>query len=156
MEQMETFSLTSKQEDYLEAIFLLEKQNGAARARDIAEALGVSRPAVTSTLRTLADKELIQYEPYSLVRLTANGQTLAEEVFHRHAVLESFFRDVLHLDQGTAESSACGCEHSVNEEVVNRLGQFLVYLKASGFHEQDWRKAYARLHNAKDTSSDPD
>ena len=138
-------TLTSTQEDYLEAIFRLEKANGAARARDIADALGVSRPTVTSALRTLAERNYIGYEPYSLVRLTPEGEAVAKEIFHRHVVLEAFFREILKLDPQTADTTACQCEHAVNNEVITRLGQFVLFLEEKGFHDGDWRQEYEEL-----------
>lgn len=134
--------LTSTQEDYLEVIFRLEKQNGAARARDIAEGLGVSRPSVTSALKTLAERSFIQYEPYSLIRLTPEGEAVAREIFHRHVVLESFFREVLKLDPETSDQVACRCEHAVDADIIHRLGRFVLYLEQIGFHETDWLEVY--------------
>ena len=57
-------------ENYLEIIFYQEIREGAARASSIAEAAGVSRSTVTSTLKALKSMGYVDYEPYSLVHLT--------------------------------------------------------------------------------------
>lgn len=60
-------------ENYLEIIFHQEIREGAARASSIAEAAGVSRSTVTSTLKALKSMGYVDYEPYSLVHLTEAG-----------------------------------------------------------------------------------
>ena len=62
--------LTSNLEDYLEVIFLLEQEQKSARAKDIADRLGVQRASVTGALQSLSQKGLINYHPYSSVTLT--------------------------------------------------------------------------------------
>ena len=52
-ERNETRQLSPVLENYLEIIFYQEIHEGAARASSIAEAAGVSRSTVTSTLKTL-------------------------------------------------------------------------------------------------------
>lgn len=137
--------LTSTQEDYLEIIFQLEREKGSARAKDIAAGLGVSRPTVTSALQGLAKRKLIDYEPYGVFRLTPAGTAVAKEIFHRHVVLREFFRNVLQLEIDVAEDAACRCEHALNPHVMQRLGEFLLYLERSGFQESDWRESYREL-----------
>ncbi|HAU38767.1 MAG TPA: metal-dependent transcriptional regulator, partial [Phycisphaerales bacterium] len=51
-------------EDYLEAIYSEIRASRVARVRDIARALKVGMPAVTAALKTLARRELVNYEPY--------------------------------------------------------------------------------------------
>ncbi len=59
--------LSASLEDYLEAIFHIEQEKHAARAKDITERLQVSGASVTAALRTLAEKKLINYAPYDLI-----------------------------------------------------------------------------------------
>jgi len=56
--------LSDSLEDYLEIILALEKQKKVARVKDIAEEMSVLRGSVTSALKNLSSKELINYEPY--------------------------------------------------------------------------------------------
>ena len=53
--------VTPVMEDYLEAIFDLGKEKKAVRVKDIATRLGVKMPTVTSMLKTLRDRELVDY-----------------------------------------------------------------------------------------------
>ena len=74
-------------ENYLEIIFHQEIREGAARASSIAEAAGVSRSTVTSTLKALKSMGYVDYEPYSLVHLTEAGMHIGRisPPAHRHS-----------------------------------------------------------------------
>jgi Mn-dependent DtxR family transcriptional regulator len=63
-------ALTSAMEDYLEAIYHLEKERRIARVRDIANRLGVKMSSVTSALKSLGGRGLIQYDPHQFITLT--------------------------------------------------------------------------------------
>ena len=47
-------------EDYLKAVYLLQKQNGSVRGADIAAELHVSRPTVSVSLKELEKEGLLQ------------------------------------------------------------------------------------------------
>lgn len=121
--------LTRSQEDYLEAIWALIGENRVARVRDIAHRLGVSMPSVTAALRTLAGRDLVNYDPYQVITLTESGRKAAQEVDRRHHVLRDFLTDVLGLDAPRAEANACRMEHAVDREVLERIARLTEALK---------------------------
>ena len=145
MSQETGANLTTTLEDYLVAIFKLEMNNGAARASDIAQAQAVSRSTVTSALKGLAARDLIEYSPYSHIRLTTQGQLLAREIAHRNMILTKFFQDILKLDQDLVTATACRVEHAVDAQVIKRLGKFILYLERSHADLDHWLEEYARL-----------
>jgi len=85
---------------------------------------------VTGALRSLADKGLINYAPYDIVTLTAEGAAAARRVAHRHEVLHDFFTRVLAVDDGLADTVACGMEHHVGREVLRRLSYLARFIEA--------------------------
>lgn len=117
-------AVTAALEDYLEAILNLSRFDKAARSRDIAEALNVHKSTVTAALKSLGQMNLINYAPYEAVTLTPEGRRLAEDVARRHAALKDFFVNILKVDLTTAESAACGMEHAVPREIVEKLVTF--------------------------------
>jgi DtxR family Mn-dependent transcriptional regulator len=123
--------LTASQEDYLEAILGLIRQTGNARVRDIAKRLSVAKSSVTYALRGLADRGLVNYEPYQLVSLTNAGQAAAEQVRRKHRGLSRFLQDVLDVDKTIAEQNACRIEHAVTDGLVRRLSCFGEFMAAS-------------------------
>ena len=130
--------LSENLEDYLETILVLQKENAVARVKDIAERLGVLSGTVTSALRSLSDKKLINYKPYSYITLTRKGKTIAEEILRRHNVVKDFLECVLLLDETKAEENACRMEHSMDKVAINRLVQFIEYIYACPRTGEDW------------------
>ena len=70
--------LTASLEDYLEAVLMLVRQKRVARVRDIAKRVGVGMPSVTTALKGLARRELVNHDPYEAVTLTDRGREVAE------------------------------------------------------------------------------
>ena len=73
--------LSRSQEDYLEEIYKQVLKSGAAKVTDISNALKVKKASVTGALIILAEKKLINYEPYSKITLTKEGEKLAQKIF---------------------------------------------------------------------------
>ncbi len=117
----ETDNLTESQEDYLEAIYHISKQKGAARAKDIATRLHVRPSSVTGALRNLGAMKLINYAPYDLITLTDKGHKKAEEIVRRHQALQHFLMHVLGIEKHKADTAACRMEHAVPKEILERL-----------------------------------
>ncbi len=67
--------LSESMEDYLEAIFEIEKQKRVVRVRDVASRLGVTMPSVNGALKNLEAKGLINHEKYEYIELTQKGST---------------------------------------------------------------------------------
>ncbi len=116
--------LSESLEDYLEAIYQLERGGGSARPADIAARLNVSRPSVTGALRALSDRGLVHYAPYAAVALTSAGRKTAAEVARRHGILKEFLERVLSLPAAQAERAACRKEHVLDADVLARFLDF--------------------------------
>ena len=134
--------ITSAQEDYLEAILRLAREKGAARVRDIADALSVHKSTVTAALKNLAARKLVNYSPYEMTTLTPKGQALAEEIEEHHASIRQFLTDVLLIDDATAEENACRMEHAMDDVVLARLGDFAKFSAGSGKKGRPGFRAY--------------
>lgn len=130
--------LSENLEDYLETILVLQNENTVARVKDIAEKLGVLSGTVTSALRSLSEKKLINYKPYSFITLTKKGEIIAKEVLRRHHVVKDFLQCVLLLDEDKAEENACRMEHSMDKVAINRLVQFIEYIYQCPRTGEDW------------------
>ncbi len=111
-------------EDYLETIFRLVDEKGVARVRDIAAALSVHKSTVSSSLKGLSEKGLVNYSPYEITTLTPQGREIAEDVVRRHAIIRDFFVQVLALGGDLADANACRAEHILDAEVLERLASF--------------------------------
>jgi DtxR family Mn-dependent transcriptional regulator len=106
---------------YLQAVAALKKEKGFARVGDIAEHLGVSKSGVTSMLRSLAARGLVDHERYGCVELTDTGRELAARTESNRQLLTVFFRDVLGVPAEVASEDACMIEHLVSQDAMARL-----------------------------------
>ena len=130
--------LSSTLEDYLEAIFRIEKRKRVARVRDISKALGVAKSTVNAALKSLARKGMIDYEPYELVGLTDEGRRRAGDIVVSHLIIRHFLEDVLALDAGKAERIACEMEHAVDREALERFVCFLAFMEREENGKSRW------------------
>jgi DtxR family transcriptional regulator, Mn-dependent transcriptional regulator len=121
--------LSASLEDYLEAIYLISQQDGAARSKRIKEHLKVSGPSVTEALQLLAEKGMVNYAPYESITLTSRGKGIARDVLHRHETLRDFFIDVLGIDAKLADKGACKMEHVASANIIDRMVKYTEYLK---------------------------
>lgn len=123
--------LSASLEDYIETIYHIVEEKQVARAKNIADHLGVSRASVTEALRTLSSKGLINYAPYEVITMTSAGRLVAEDVIFRHTTLKNFFTEILTIDEATAEDGACKIEHAAPPQVINRMIDFMKFVKSS-------------------------
>ncbi len=120
--------LSSSLEDYIETILDLQNTNSVARVKDIADHLNVKRSSVTIALRNLSEKGLVNYTPYSVITLTAEGYRAAQAVRDRHDLLKKLFSGVLSIEPQVAESSACKMEHGMDQVVFTKMKLLLEVL----------------------------
>src|SRR5213083_1601468 len=120
---------SSTVENYLKAIY----QGQAALARDerlvsmghVASALGVTPGTATTMVKALAESGLVDYEPYSGVRLTAAGEKLAGLVLRRHRLVELFLVQVMGMSWDEVHDEAEQLEHAVSERLIDRIDHML-------------------------------
>lgn len=121
---------TTAVEDYLKQIYV-HQQHVAADAMvsmgTLADALGVVPGTATSMVKRLADLSLVEYEPYTGVRLTETGRDEALRVLRRHRLIETFLVEMLGLDWSVVHEEAERLEHAVSDQVLERIDALLGY-----------------------------
>jgi DtxR family Mn-dependent transcriptional regulator len=122
-------SVSSHAEEYLEAIYRLERKKGFARTMEIARKLKVVPGSVTNTIELLEERGLIIHEPYKGVRLTEKGRRLASAVLRRHRLAERLLTDILHMDWSQVHEAACKLEHALSPEIIKSLEKVLRHPK---------------------------
>lgn len=118
---------TSTVEDYLKAIFKHQSSepDDLVSMGQIGNDLQVAPGTVTAMVKTLADSGLVDYEPYSGVRLTTAGRQLALHVLRRHRLIELFLVQVVGLDWSEVHEDAERLEHVVSDRLIERLDALL-------------------------------
>ncbi len=137
--------LSATMENYLEAIFRLQERKGFARVRDISAALDVAKSAVTTALKSLSEKGLVNYRPYDPVTLSDEGRQKASRIALRHRVLEDFLRSVLGLEAERADAIACGMEHSIDRDALDRFVCFLAFVGRRREAGESWLEEFRRF-----------
>jgi DtxR family Mn-dependent transcriptional regulator len=139
-------SLSAQMEDYLETIFHLCSEHGAARVNTIAKHLDVSTPSVVGALKNLKRRRLVHQEPYGAVHLTDTGKKVAGDVVERHRVLASFLEEILGLNAVTASVDACRIEHTASPETIHRLRAMVKFITEELKLEPGWSEAFKRFY----------
>jgi DtxR family Mn-dependent transcriptional regulator len=118
--------LPSVREDYLEAIQHFTMTTGHFPVpNDIAAVFGKPEQEIRSDLEDLKDSGDITLAVDDTINLTITGKSVGECVIKKHETLQLFLSEILGMDSSTASSEACTLEHSVSDETVNRLGNYL-------------------------------
>ncbi|WP_297499271.1 metal-dependent transcriptional regulator [Thermococcus sp.] len=121
--------ISKREEEYLEAMYILRKNKGVIRVKDIAKLMNVKPPSVVDALKKLAEKGLVEYEKYDRILLTEKGRKIAEDTYSKHVFLTEFFIDILGIPPETAEHDACQFEHYVSEITVQRMKEFAKFIQ---------------------------
>ena len=120
---------SSTVENYLKAIYqgqiALARGNRLVPMGQVALALGVAPGTATTMVKALADAALVEYEPYSGVRLTAAGEKLAGLVLRRHRLVELFLVQVMGMSWAEVHDEAEQLEHVVSERLIERIDDML-------------------------------
>ena len=121
-------------EDYLETIFILQKQLGMVRSVDVARHMEVSKPSVCHAVAILRDGGFLRMDEDHFLHLTEVGREVAEKIYERHC----FFTEQLiraGVDPETAEADACRMEHAISGDSFDKLKEAV--RKADRSAEQD-------------------
>lgn len=111
-------------ENYLETIYMLEKQTGYVRSIDIATALGFSKPSISNAMKKLKADDYITMEDRGCIQLTEKGEAIAKGTYERHCVISEI---LMHfgVSEETALEDACRVEHVISEETFASMKKFL-------------------------------
>jgi DtxR family Mn-dependent transcriptional regulator len=130
--------LTSVMEDYLEAIFNLDKEKKVVRVKDIAKRMNVKMPTVSSMLKTLNNKGLVNYEKYEYVELTKDGADVGKEMRRRHKILLRFLTEILKIEFKIADEEACKMEHTLSSTTLDSLTDFMEFIQTCPRAGESW------------------
>lgn len=116
---------TDSMEQYLQTICKLSSAQSPVALSSLADQLGISPVSTNEMIKKLVAQDLVTYEPYRGVTLTAEGQTQALRVIRRHRLWERFLTDVLGMPWDQVHEEACQLEHATSSLVEEKLAQFL-------------------------------
>ena len=114
---------TAPVEDYLKAVYELERVGEPAATTALAALLGVVPASVTGMVRRLARQGLLTHERYRGVRLTPRGRRAALRTIRRHRVIEAYLVRALGYRWDEVDAEAERLEHAVSDRFVDRMAR---------------------------------
>jgi DtxR family Mn-dependent transcriptional regulator len=110
-------------EDYAKAIYALQRRagDGGVSNNDLAERLGVTPASASAMVKKLAERELVDHEPYRGVQLTPAGERVALEVLRHHRLLELYLAEHLGVPWDRVHEEAEALEHVISEDLEARI-----------------------------------
>lgn len=118
---------TESVQDYLKTIFDIQREQGRVATTVLAERLGNSPASVTGMIKKLASLNLVDYEPYQGVVLTAAGEKIALEVIRHHRLIERYLAEALGVPWDQVHAEADKWEHVLSEDLEDRIDAMLGY-----------------------------
>ena len=114
------FIATKSQEDFLEALLMLEQKGEPLETTRVAKMLGVSKPAIHQMGHELIDHGWITRKDYGDMKLTEDGRAIAVRVLERHHIIKKFLLD-LGVSEEMAEQDCCLMEHVLSDETFEAM-----------------------------------
>jgi DtxR family transcriptional regulator, Mn-dependent transcriptional regulator len=112
---------TSTIEDYLIWVYIMERDGEEIVAARLAEALGVSPPTVTITLKRMERDGWLVNDPDKHIRLSPTGHEAAQSVLRRHMLTEWVLADMLGVAWSQIHTEAHRIEHTISNEIEARM-----------------------------------
>lgn len=113
--------LTAPVEDYLKAIYELERSGEPAETNAIARLLEIAPASVSGMVRRLSDQGLISHERYRGARLTSAGRRAALRTLRRHRVIEAYLTSALGYSWDRVHDEAERLEHAASDDLIDRM-----------------------------------
>lgn len=113
-------NIHDSEENYLEAIVVLERDLGVVRSIDVANHLELSRASVSNAMKKLEQEGRVTMEDDGSLQLSSSGRAIGEEIDLRHRTLRDWFLHV-GVSHKVAEEDACKVEHAISAETFDCL-----------------------------------
>ncbi|HVA34545.1 MAG TPA: metal-dependent transcriptional regulator [Candidatus Baltobacteraceae bacterium] len=108
-------------EEYLEAVYRLEREGPGVTTSGLAASLGVAPASVSGMLKKLGSDGYVEQVARGEVKLTPKGLDVALRVIRRHRLAERLLTDVLGMSGDDVHVEACMLEHAISDRVEERL-----------------------------------
>jgi len=117
--------LTQAIEDYVKAIYKLQREGQPVTTTAIAARMGVAAPSASNMIKKLARLRLVEHTPYHGVVLTSGGEKIALEVIRHHRLLELYLSQHLGVGLDRLHDEAERLEHVLSEDLEEKIAAAL-------------------------------
>lgn len=115
------------EENYLKAMFNLSQETGEVFVNDLSKELDIKMPSVTSMVKRLASKELVNYQSYKPLTLTEKGEKLALSIIRKHRLTEMFLVEKMGFGWEEVHEVAEQIEHIHSPKFFAKMDEMLGY-----------------------------
>lgn len=145
------------EENYLKALFSLSDERGEVSVHELSQRLGIKMPTVTSMMKKLAEKKLVNYESYKPMRLTEKGKREAGLIIRKHRLTEMFLVQKMDFGWDEVHEIAEQLEHVQSPEFFEKMDELLGYPKIDPHGEpipdKNGRMEWKQYHKLSDCKS---
>ena len=118
-------AITGIMEDYLKAIYKLQRGRDAVSTSALARRLHVAAASATAMVQRLARLKLVSYHRYHGLTLTPAGQRIALETIRHHRLIELYLAQHLGVSLDKVDREAEKMEHVLSDDVELRIAAAL-------------------------------
>lgn len=112
-------------QNYLETIFLLQRENGQVRSIDVAKALSFSKPSVSRAMGKLKEAGYLEIQEGGKLVLTKEGNKLAKNLVDRQETITQFLMMTADVQQEVAEEDAKKMMHFLSDKTLKGIKSFI-------------------------------
>lgn len=117
--------ITGIMQDYLKAIYKLQRGRDSVSTSELAKRLGVAAATATAMVQRLARLKLVSYHRYHGLTLTPMGQRIALETIRHHRLIELHLAQHLGVSLDKVDREAEKMEHVLSSDVERRMAAAL-------------------------------
>lgn len=120
---------TAVKEDYLKALYFLNKEDSRINLTELSDKLGVSKPTANNMIKKLEGQGWVNYRKYKPVELTEKGRKTAALIVRKHRLTELFLYKIMDFGWEEVHEIAEQMEHIPSEKLFARMDEMLNYPK---------------------------
>jgi DtxR family Mn-dependent transcriptional regulator len=117
------------EENYLKALLHLSNEKGEVSVSELSDHLHIKKPTVTSMMKKLDSKKLVEYESYKPIKLSDKGKKEAALIIRKHRLTEMFLVEKMNFGWEEVHQIAEQIEHLKSPDFFERMDEILGYPK---------------------------
>ncbi len=116
---------TTVKENYLKALYFLEKEDSRISITELSHRLMVSKPTANNMVKSLQEQGWVIYQKYKPLQLTETGRIAAAKVIRKHRLTEMFLYEIMGFGWEEVHEMAEEIEHIDSDKLFSRMDEML-------------------------------
>ena len=116
---------TTVKENYLKAIYFLDREDRNISITELSNKLDVSKPTANNMVKSLQEMGWVVYQKYKPLQLTEKGRKAAAKIIRKHRLTEMFLYEIMGFGWEEVHEVAEQMEHIDSEKLFTRMDEML-------------------------------